>query len=172
MVGVAVTSTTRSWIAKRMADQGLDWTVLEGPEALASWGSRARWALTKSGTVTLELALQGVPMMVAHRVHAWTVWWLRRRWRVERVALPNILLQQSVVPEYIQERCEAGILADALRQAWDDGEARDRQSEAFRGLRDCLVGENPGVSPDNQAACWLSAMLWGSENEKRRPSDG
>jgi lipid-A-disaccharide synthase len=63
----------------------------------------ARGALTKSGTVTLELALMGVPMVVAHRVHPLTYWLGRFLVRgIKHIALPNILAGTEVVPEHIQ----------------------------------------------------------------------
>ena len=65
--------------------------------------SRARGVLTKSGTITLELAVMGVPQVVAHRVHPLT----HRLGRmlvqgIDYIAMPNILAKQPVVPEYIQ----------------------------------------------------------------------
>ncbi len=75
-------------------------TVVDGVPDLAA----ARAALTKSGTVTLELAVMGVPMVVAHRVHPLT-WWLGRRLvrGVNHLALPNILADREVVPEFVQD---------------------------------------------------------------------
>lgn len=72
-------------------------------------------ALTKSGTVTLELALLGVPQVVAHRVSPLTFWIGRALIRgVQHIALPNILSDREglapAVPEHIQTR-DAGMLA-------------------------------------------------------------
>lgn len=68
-------------------------------EALA----RAERALSKSGTVTLELALAGVPYVVAHRVSPLT-WWIGRTFvrGVSHLALPNVLAGRTVVPEFLQ----------------------------------------------------------------------
>ena len=72
--------------------------------------SACRGALTKSGTVTLELAVLGLPMVVAHRVHPLTYALGRLLVRqVHHVALPNVLADQAagrkvtaVVPEHLQ----------------------------------------------------------------------
>jgi lipid-A-disaccharide synthase len=63
----------------------------------------ARGALTKSGTVTLELAVMGVPQVVAHCVHPMT-WALGRALvrGVRHIALPNVLAGREVVPEHVQ----------------------------------------------------------------------
>jgi len=75
----------------------------------------ARAALSKSGTVTLELALMGVPMVVAHRVHPLTYWIGRALVRgIRHISLPNILAEREVVPEFLQ-RLDPDVLAAALQ---------------------------------------------------------
>ncbi len=73
--------------------------------------SRASAALTKSGTVTLQLALAGVPMVVAYRMHPLTHWIARRLVSVDRIALVNLVAGRDVVPELIQDEVEPGRLA-------------------------------------------------------------
>lgn len=95
------------------ADPGPKVRIVTGEEALA----RADRALTKSGTVTLELALAGVPTVVAHRVHPLTYWIGRLLVHgVKHLALPNVLLREEVVPEYVQ-RFDAATLASRLAAA-------------------------------------------------------
>ena len=61
-----------------------------------------RAVLSKSGTCTLELAIQQVPMVVAHQIHPFTYFCLQPFLKVEHIALPNILSRKTVVPEFIQ----------------------------------------------------------------------
>lgn len=78
---------------------------------------RCERALTKSGTVTLELALNGIPSVVAHRVHPLT--YAVGRWLVKGVrflALPNILADRPVFTEFIQN-FDAATLTAALNRA-------------------------------------------------------
>jgi lipid-A-disaccharide synthase len=94
----------------------------------------ARAALAKSGTVTLELALAGVPTVGAYRVS-----WLeavvgRRMIKVSSVILANLVLGENVVPEFIQEACTAENLAAALVPLIGDTPERRRQIEAFARL--------------------------------------
>lgn len=75
----------------------------------------ARGALTKSGTVTLELAARQIPMVVAHRVHPLTHWLARRLVTgVAHIALPNLLDAARPVPEHVQQ-LDPAVLARALR---------------------------------------------------------
>jgi len=78
----------------------------------------ARAALTKSGTVTLELAAMGIPMVVAHRVHPITYWLGRLLVRgVRHIALPNVLAEKEgrslQVREFVQ-RFSPAQLAQAV----------------------------------------------------------
>ena len=77
---------------------------------------QAQAALSKSGTITLELACMKVPMMVAHQVSPIT-YFLGKRWitGINHIALPNILSQTEAVPEVIQPK-DPKALAEGLLQ--------------------------------------------------------
>ena len=82
-------------------------SVVSAAEAMA----RADRALAKSGTVTLELVLAGIPTVVAHRVSPITYYLGRALVRgVKHIALPNILLNRAAVPEYVQDFDAASLL--------------------------------------------------------------
>jgi lipid-A-disaccharide synthase len=115
---------------------------LDGRQRRGSWstprrsrrrsGSRGR--LAKSGTVTLELALAGVPTIAAYKVS-----WLeavvgRRMIKVPSVILANLVLGENAVPEFLQEACTADNLAAALAPLFGDTEERRRQLDAFTRL--------------------------------------
>ena len=72
---------------------------------------RATAALTKSGTVTLELALAGVPMVVSYRMNPVTHWLARRLVDVEHIGLVNLVAGRRVVPELIQDQVTPARLA-------------------------------------------------------------
>ncbi len=94
----------------------------------------ARAALTKSGTVTLELALSGVPMVAAYRVSAIEALVARRLVRGTTVILANLVLGRNVVPEFLQDDCTPSRLADALAPLLNDTQTRQLQTEAFASL--------------------------------------
>src|SRR5262249_44115740 len=94
----------------------------------------ARAALAKSGTVTLELALSGVPMVTAYRVGATEAFILRRAIRVSSVILANLVLGEEVIPEFLQENCTPENLARTLGPLLADTPERKRQVDAFAGL--------------------------------------
>ncbi|HUB10650.1 MAG TPA: lipid-A-disaccharide synthase [Acetobacteraceae bacterium] len=87
-------------------------------------------ALTKSGTSTLELALAGVPMLVAYRVNPLTAAIVRRSVRVQYASLLNLLAGQAIVPELLQEQCTPDRLAMALVRLLTDHAAATAQRTA------------------------------------------
>jgi lipid-A-disaccharide synthase len=108
--------------------------IVLGEEAKLAAFRSARAALAKSGTVTLELALSGVPMVAAYKTSPWEAWIVRRLVRVSTVILANLVLGENVVPEYLQEDCTAEHLASALNDVLKDGPVRQRQLDAFAKL--------------------------------------
>ena len=94
----------------------------------------ARAALAKSGTVTLELALAGVPMVTAYRAGAVEAWIMRRLINVPSVILANLVVGDNVVPEFLQQDCTAERLSRALRDVLEESPLRRRQVEAFAKL--------------------------------------
>jgi lipid-A-disaccharide synthase len=95
---------------------------------------RARAALTKSGTVTLELAVAAIPMVAAYKLSALEGWVVLRLIRVPSVILANLVLGENIVPEFIQGACTTDALAKALRPLLADTPERRRQLEAFSRL--------------------------------------
>ena len=91
----------------------------------------ARAALAASGTVTLELALAGTPMVVAYKVGAPTAAILRGLMTAPSVVLANLILDERAVPELLQEACTPSNIASALAPLLEEGSARSRQLSAL-----------------------------------------
>jgi len=104
----------------------------------------AHAALAKSGTVTLELALAGVPMVTAYRTGAMEAFILQRAIKVNSVILANLVIGENVIPEFLQANCTAAKLAPALREILDQSAARRKQVEAFAKIDAILsTGNQP-----------------------------
>jgi lipid-A-disaccharide synthase len=103
---------------------------------------QARAALAASGTVTLELALAGVPTVGAYRLGTLEIAVARAAVRlqteVDSVILANLVLGEKVVPEFLQGDCTAAALADALVPLLANTPERRRQVEAFARLDDIM----------------------------------
>lgn len=117
----------------------------------------ARAALAKSGTVTLELALAGVPMIAAYRAGAVEAWIAQRVIRVSSVILANLVIGENVIPEFLQKDCVPATLAAGLREVLDDTPLRRRQIEAFARLDAIMATDNQ--PPSSRAADVALAVL-------------
>ncbi len=87
----------------------------------------ARAAMAASGTVTLELALAGAPMVVAYKVDPIMVPILKRLITTDTAVLVNLILGNRVIPEMIQEYCTPTNIASALVPLMLDTTARAKQ---------------------------------------------
>lgn len=111
-------------------------TALHPPEHVLS---RATAALTKSGTVTLQLALAGVPMVVAYRMHPVSHWIARRLVSVDRIALVNLVAEGQVVPELVQDDVTPDRLARLVDPLLRPGVGdRRRMREGLADVRERL----------------------------------
>ncbi len=108
--------------------------VVLGDAAKRSAFRRARVALAASGTVTLELALAGIPLVGAYRGNPLEAWAARRLVKVHSVLLCNLVLARNVAPEFMQDEATPQALADATMALLADGPARQEQLDAFAGL--------------------------------------
>src|SRR5689334_24425218 len=118
----------------------------------------AHAALAKSGTVTLELALAGVPMVTAYRTGSVEAWILRRAIKVNSVILANLVIGDNVIPEFLQEDCTPEKLAAALRDVLSDSDLRRKQLEAFGKIDEIMsTGNQP---PSAHAADIVLATMW------------
>lgn len=107
-------------------------------------------ALATSGTVTLELAMAGVPHLVTQRLNILTVLFYIQLAAIRFFNLVNIFFKEDIVPERMQFQCTPAILADTLETVWSDEALRSRQKEAFAKMHAMLKPE--GAMPSDKAA--------------------
>ncbi len=117
----------------------------------------AHAALAKSGTVTLELALSGVPMVTAYRTGSVEAWILRRAIKVNSVILANLVIGDNVVPEFLQQDCTPEKLSQALREVLGETALRRKQLDAFAKIDTIMsTGNQP---PSTRAADIVLATM-------------
>ena len=104
--------------------------------------STADAALAASGTVTLELALSGVPLISIYRLDP-IARLIRRRVKIWTFSLPNLIADQAIVPEFIDEMIRPVLLARELEKIARPGPSRDAQLQGFELVRERLHTELP-----------------------------
>jgi lipid-A-disaccharide synthase len=130
----------------RVRDEARDWDVpiavvsSEHGKLEAFRGAIAACAVT--GTVTLELALAGVPMVTTYVADKGQA----KRWvkyRVQFASLPNAILGRNLVPEMLFTEPNPSRLESALRALLDDEAAATAQLQAFREIRALMEKGTP-----------------------------
>jgi lipid-A-disaccharide synthase len=119
----------------------------DGEEAKLAAFAAADVALIASGTVALEMAAAGTPMISAYRTSWLTAAIVRRLVRVDSANLVNLVSGETVVPEFLQERCRADQIAPAVLALLDEPTGRAAQLAAFGRVMAALGrgGEPPSV---------------------------
>ena len=104
-------------------------------------------ALAASGTVSLELAANACPMVIAYRLNPISFWLMRRAALIDTVTLVNLVSETRVVPEFLGPAAEAEPVAEALAGLLAGGPARQAQIEAMAVTMQRLGqgGEAPGL---------------------------
>ena len=118
---------------------------------------RARAALAKSGTLTLELALAGVPAVVGYKVPKLEEWIVKSLTDLREFVLPNLILGEKAVPGFLQEACNPQQLSRTLLPLLRDGPERAAQLAALARL-DAIMRLPDGETPASRAAAIVIAQ--------------
>ena len=116
-------------------------------------------ALGKSGTVNLELALQGVPQVVGYRVSRATAFVARHvlRFHVDHISPVNLLLKERLVPELLQDEFTSEALVELAQPLLIHGSPeRTAMLHGYSRLR-ATLGE-PGVTTRASQAIFDQVM--------------
>ncbi len=109
-----------------------------------AWRSGLDYAITSSGTATLENALLGVPMSVVYKMSPVTFQLAKRLVRVKHISMVNILAEKELVPEFIQDRATPENLSSACRDFLQDIARRKSIRAELLSLRGRLGGPGAG----------------------------
>jgi lipid-A-disaccharide synthase len=134
--------------------QGIGGQVIEGLawDALA----HAEMALAASGTVTMEAALLGCPLVTFYKVNALS--WILGRWLVRSpfLSMVNLVAERKIVPELIQGDMTGERLAAEAGRLLDDAAAREAMRSALREVAAKLASER---DPMEVAAEWIEKVV-------------
>lgn len=128
----------RDKIEKGIQDYGLQATIVSGQkqEVFAA----ADFAITKSGTVNLELALLNIPQVVVYRFSAFTAWVARKilKGSIPFASPVNLVVMREIVPEFLQEQATPENITQAAMELLLNPETREKILENYQQMRDSL----------------------------------
>jgi len=145
----------RQPIEQAIATYGLQATILSEPVGIQSDDpansvtlqaiAAADLAITKSGTVNLEIALLNTPQVVLYKVNRVTAWILEHilKFSIPFMSPPNLVMMRAIVPEFMQNQATPENLATEALEILLNDERRQAMLSDYQTMRQTL-GE-PGV---------------------------
>ncbi len=143
----------------QMVRQGLETFIRKHPDyplpkieltrgKTAFWMQRCTAGLAASGTVTVECAIAGIPLVVAYKLNKLT--FLLARLIIGKLfrgffTMPNIILNRCVFEEFLQHQVVPEDLADAVDRILPGGERRGQVERDMREMVDQLPGGASGA---------------------------
>ncbi len=150
---LAVIVPTVTTVAQKVREAAARWPgsviVTEGIEEKRGVFAASNAALAASGTVTYELAVAGVPMVIAYRMATMSYLVIKSMVKISYASVVNIVLGREVAPEFIQGNCEAVGITSALSRLFRDPQARSAQQ---RDLAEVALAFGLGQVPSSQRA--------------------
>lgn len=148
-------------VRRLVADMPIKPEISVGPAEKWKAFSEADAALAASGTVILELGLCGIPVVSAYHAD-WIIRLMHKRIRIWTAALPNLIADYVIVPEYLNEAIRAGALARWVERLVAPTPERRAMMEGYETVwRRMQTDRSPGES---SAAILLSVIA-----EKKKP---
>lgn len=123
--------------------------------------AHADLALAASGTVTIEAALLGTPMVTFYKVTPLSWWMGKVLVDVPFYSMVNLVAGRAVVPELMQNEVTGVRLAQEASRLLDDGAARD---EMRRGLMEVAAKLRTPEDPMERAARIVQELVTGAKN--------
>ena len=133
--------------------------VVENPQERRAAFAAADLALAASGTVSLDLAANNVPMVIGYDVAPLSRLILRLMLKTDTVTLVNLVSETRAVPEFLGGDCQPGPMSQALFCLLEHPEDRGEQIAAMNLTMERLGrgGEAPGLRAARSVLNYLSS---------------
>ena len=103
--------------------------------------------LVASGTATLEAALYKKPLVVGYAMPALSAMLILSKGQTKWISLPNILAQETLVPECVQMFCTPEILASHVLHGLEPARA-DKLRQIFTEMHQSLLRDTPRLASE------------------------
>ncbi len=148
----------RSAIETAVNEAGLNAILIDNPHQAPVAIAAADLAITKSGTVNLEIALLDVPQVVLYKIHPLTAWIARWivRFSIPFMSAVNLMLMRGIVPELWQDEASAENIAKEALSLINSGDRREQVFQDYAEMRS-VMGD--GTACDVAARDILTAAI-------------
>ena len=135
---LVVVIPTVQTVADKLKEKLKGWSVphlvIQGEKERYDAFAAADVALAASGTVSLELAMAGVPHLIAYKLSPLTGFLARHLLKIRFVNLLNILSDREIIPELLQENCTVDKVVETVRRLLAEPDQKAEESLKKLGL--------------------------------------
>ncbi len=108
--------------------------IIQGEKERYDAFAAADVAIAASGTVSLELAMAGVPHLIAYKVSKLTGWMARKLLKIRFVNLINLMADKEIIPELLQEDCTVEKIVETAEKLMHNREQNTESGLSQLGL--------------------------------------
>lgn len=141
-VVIPTVSKHKAWVHDLTTSWSAPPIITEGESARRDAFAASNAALAASGTVAMQLAHAGVPMVIAYKIGPFPRSWMKLILQTPWVSMVNILLQRRAVPELLQTDCTAHQCTQAIGPILRDGSSQERDLKEAMSL---LISDNVSI---------------------------
>lgn len=124
-VVMPTTSTSHNFIINEVAKWNIKPLIITTKQDRYDAFVASKAVLSISGTAVLEIAVAKTPVIVAYKLSPLSYMIAKRLVKIKNVSLPNIIMGKQIVPEFIQEKCNATLLSKELKKIITNKQYRD-----------------------------------------------
>ena len=106
----------------------------------------SKYAIAVSGTISLELALNKVPLIVVYKLNLFSYLILKRLVRVKYISLANIILNKKVIPELVQNDFSYNKFNVEFDKLINNESNKNKQLKMFNKLENILKGNKSDIA--------------------------
>jgi len=148
-VAIPLVDKTRNLVLEMAKTLKVEYFLVEKEEKNSAFFA-ANFALAKSGTNTIELSLYHLPMIVAYKINFLTHFIVKRMVKIKFANLINLILNKELIPEMLQDNCEAQKISNHLEKLiLDKNLAQKQVTESVTALK--LMGLGSAENPSQKA---------------------
>lgn len=149
-VVIPLIEKTENRVRQMVVDLAVPYFLIRGDEKVEMFLS-SDFAMAKSGTNAIEISLYKIPLLIAYKLNVFSHFIVKRMVKIKYANLINLILNKELIPEMLQDKCNAKDLAEQMaRLIRDKNLAKQQLDEGLTALK--ILGFEKSAKPSKVAA--------------------
>ncbi len=149
-VVIPLIEKTENLVREMAVDLAVPYFLISSDEKVEMFLS-CDFAMAKSGTNAIEISLYKIPLLIAYKLNVFSHFIVKRMVKIKYANLINLILNRELIPEMLQDKCNAKELAQQMsRLMRDKNLANEQLDQGLVALK--ILGFNQSAKPSKMAA--------------------